>query len=69
MGSIIVVMYLKNGISQSISINWNNRCKEPIFNCFFSYSGIALLEQFCDEGINLQNPTDDQNHQVTVSTF
>lgn len=69
MGSIIVVMYLKNGIRQSISINWNNRCKEPIFKCFFSYSGIALLEQFCDEGINLQNPTDDQNHQVTVSTF
>lgn len=43
--------------------------KNRYLNVFFSYSGIALLEQFCDEGINLQNPTDDQNHQVTVSSF
>lgn len=64
MGSIVVMYLKKMGL-----VNWNNRCKEPIFKCFFSYSGIALLEQFCDEGINLQNPTDDQNHQVTVSSF
>lgn len=38
-------------------------------NDFFSYLGIALLEQFCDEGINLQNPTEDQNHQVMVPSF
>ncbi|XP_078320455.1 uncharacterized protein LOC111112129 isoform X2 [Crassostrea virginica] len=25
--------------------------------------GIALLEQFCEEGIHLQNPTEDPNHQ------
>lgn len=36
---------------------------------FYIYLGIALLEQFCDEGINLQNPTEDQNHQVTVPSF
>ena len=33
----------------------------------FCVSGIALLEQFCEEGIHLQNPTEDPNHQVTLA--
>ena len=40
----------------------HNLCK-----MMFCVSGIALLEQFCEEGIHLQNPTEDPNHQVTLA--